>query len=122
MESAFWTETCNFPVTAELSGHITFHNPKRGSVSELAVYHIGVTLTSETATYRIHDVGPDIHYTRHGVDFLAAAGRSITGSGVIGRAELNLETGATEWHGRLVGDVVFGDFTAPICRALAPAS
>ena len=56
------------------------------------------------------------------MDFLAAAGRSITGSGVIGRAERNVETGAIEWHGRLVGDTVFGDYTVPICRALAPAA
>jgi hypothetical protein len=48
-------------------------------------------------------------------------GRSITGSGVIGRTVINLDTGEVDWNGRLVGDEVLGDFTAPICRALAPA-
>ena len=121
-ESAFWSDACGFPVTAELSGHIIFHNPKRGAVSALAVYHIGITLTSQTTTVRVHDVGPDLLYTRNGVEYSAAVGRSITGSGVIGRAEMNVATGEVEWHGRLVGDEVFGDFTAPTCRALAPAS
>ena len=121
-ESAFWSDACDFAVTADVSGHIIFHNPKRGAVSGLAVFHIAETLTSETTTYRLLDVGPDLAYTRHGVEYQAAVGRSITGSGVIGRAVLNLDTGEVEWHGRLVGDEVFGDYTAPICRALAPAS
>ena len=120
-ESALWSAECGFPVTADVSGHIIFHNPKRGAVSGLAVFHIAETLTSETATYRLLDVGPDLIYTRHGVEYQAAVGRSITGSGVIGRAVMNLDTGEVEWHGRLVGDEVFGDFAAPICRALAPA-
>ena len=120
-DSAFWSRECGFAVTAELSGHIIFHNPKGGAVSDIVVYHTMETLTSETATYRLLDVGPDLTYIRNGVEYVAAVGRSITGSGVIGRAEINLDTGEIVWHGRLVGDEVFGDFTAPICRALAPA-
>lgn len=120
-ESVFWTQACDFPVTAQLSGHIIEHNPKGGAVTDLVVYHIDETLTSESSTYRLLDVGPDIFYTRGGVEYVAVVGRSLTGSGVIGRVEVNLETGEIVWHGRLVGDEVFGDFTAPVCRQLAPA-
>ncbi len=73
-------------------------------------------------TYRTHDVGPDIEYIRNGVHYIAAVGRSITGSGVIGRTVINLDTGEVDWNGRLVGDEVLGDFTVPICRALAPSA
>ena len=106
-----------------MSGHIIVHNEKRGSVQGLTVFHIAETLTSESGTYRLLDVGPDIVFTRDGTTYVAAVGRSLTGSGVIGRVVVNAET----WEivsvsGRLVGDEVFGDFTAPICRALAPAA
>ena len=119
-ESGFWTEECGFPVMAELFGHIIFHNAKSGAVEFITVYHQTELLTSASGTYRIHDVGPDIEYIRGGVSYIAAVGRSITGSGVIGRTVINLDTGEVDWNGRLVGDEVLGDFTAPICRALAP--
>lgn len=119
-ESAGWTKICGFPVTAELSGHIIFHNAKSGAVEFITVYHQTEILTSASGTYRIHDIGPDIEYIRGGVSYIAAVGRSITGSGVIGRTVINLDTGEVDWNGRLVGDEVLGDFTAPICRALEP--
>ena len=119
-DTAFWTEQCGFPVTAELSGHLIFHNAKRGAVMTITVYHTTEILTSSSGTYRLHDIGPDIEYIRGGVSYLAIVGRSITGSGVIGRTVINLDTDEVDWNGRLVGDEVLGDFTAPICRALAP--
>ena len=119
-DSIWWTEQCEFPVTAELSGHIIFHNAKRGAVESITVYHTAEILTSEWGSYRLHDIGPDIEYIRNGVPYVAIVGRSITGSGVIGRTVINLDTGEVDWNGRLVGDQVLGDFTAPICRALAP--
>ena len=122
-DSAFWTAACGFPVTAEVSGHIIVHNEKRGAVQGLTVFHIAETLTSASGTYRLLDVGPDIVFVRNGTTYVAAVGRSFTGSGVIGRVVVNAET----WEivsvsGRLAGDEVFGDFTVPICRALAPAA
>ena len=122
-DSAFWTEACGFPVTADVSGHIIVHNEKRGSVQALTVFHITETLTSVSGTYRLVDVGPDILFTRDGTTYVAVVGRSITGSGVIGRVLVNADTGEIlSVSGRVVGDAVFGDFTVPICRALAPAA
>ena len=119
-DSIWWSEQCDFPVTAELSGHIIYHNAKRGAVMSITVYHTTEILRSASGTYRLHDIGPDIEYIRGGVSYLALVGRSITGSGVIGRTVINLDTGEVDWNGRLVGDEVLGDFVAPICRALAP--
>lgn len=122
-DGAFWTAACGFPVTAELSGHIIVHNEKRGSIESLTVFHITETLTSADGTYRLVDVGPDIWFTRNGTTYVAVVGRSLTGSGVIGRVLVNADTGEIlRVSGRIVGDEVFGDFTAPICRALAPAA
>ena len=120
-DSDFWTDQCGFPVTAELSGHIIFHNAKRGAVQFITVYNQRELLTSATGSYRLQDIGPDIEYIRDGVSYVAIIGRSITGSGVIGRTVINLDTGEVDWNGRLVGDEVLGDFTRPICRMLAPA-
>ena len=119
-DSIWWTAQCEFPVTAELSGHIIFHNAKKGAVKFITVYHTAEILTSAWGSYRLHDIGPDIEYVRNGVSYVAIIGRSITGSGVIGRTVINLDTGEVDWNGRLVGDQVLGNFSAPICRALAP--
>jgi hypothetical protein len=119
-ESAFWTDVCGFDVMAEVSGHIIVHNPKRGAIHELTVFHIDERLTSDFGTYHLIDVGPDIVYSRGGVVYIAVVGRSLTGSGVIGHVVVNTETGDVEWHGKLFGDEVFGDYTQPICRRIAP--
>ena len=119
-EGESWTAECGFPVTADISGHIIFHHAKNGAVEFITVYHQAEILTSAWGTYRLHDIGPDIEYIRGGVPYVAIVGRSITGSLVIGRTVVNLDTGEVDWNGRLVGDEVLGDFTAPICRALAP--
>jgi hypothetical protein len=117
-ESAFWTRVCGFPVTADLSGHIIVHNEKDGAVQTLVVFHITARLTSANGSYFLVDVGPDIFFTRNGVPYVAVVGRSITGSGVIGRVLVNEATMEITISGRLVGDELFGDFTKPICRAL----
>jgi hypothetical protein len=117
-ESVFWTRTCGFPVTADISGHIIVHNENNGALTSLVVFHVTVQLTSATGRYHLVDVGPDIAFTRNGTPYVAVVGRSITGSGVIGRVLVNEATLETAVSGRLVGDELFGDFTKPICRAL----
>lgn len=117
-ESEFWTDVCGFAVTAEVSGHIIVHSEKNGAVHTLTVFHITERLTSANGSYFLVDVGPDIGFTRQGVPYVAVVGRSITGSGVIGRVLVNEATMETAISGRLVGDKLFGDFTKPICRAL----
>jgi hypothetical protein len=117
-ESAFWTRACGFPVTADLSGHIIFHNEHEGAVSSLIVFHITARLTSESGTYFLVDVGPDISFTRNGTPYVAVVGRSITGSGVIGRVLVNLETMELMVSGKLVAEEVFGDFRKTVCREL----
>lgn len=122
-EDAWWAETftaaCGFPVSADASGHVIFHNEKRGAATQIANWQINVWLTSENGSYHLVDAGPDMLLERAGVTYFTVTGRSTTFSGVIGRVEVNTETGEIVWHGLLVFDEVFGDWTAPICQALS---
>lgn len=122
-EDAWWaeefTQACGFPVWADASGHVIFHNDKRGAATQIANWQINVWLTSENGSYHAVDAGPDMLLERGGVTYYTVTGRSTTLSGVIGRVEINTETGEIIWHGLLVFDEVFGDWTAPICEALS---
>jgi hypothetical protein len=58
--------------------------------------------------------------TKAGTPYFTVTGRSLTFSTVIGRVEVNLDTGDVTYHGNLVGEEVFDpDWIAPICAALA---
>ena len=119
-DSAFFTEVCGFPVTAESKGHVIIHNPKSGAATEIFNWNINIWLHSESGSYHLLDAGPDMLLTKAGTTYFTVTGRSITFSTVIGRVEVNLETGEVTWHGKLVGDEVFDpEWWEPICDALA---
>jgi hypothetical protein len=118
-DSEFFTAVCGFPVVSESAGHVVFHNEKSGSTNFIANYNIRNTLTSEHGTYFLVDAGPDMLKTKDGTTYLTVTGRSLTFSTVIGRVELNLDTGDVTWHGRLVGSEPLDEaWYAPICDAL----
>ena len=121
-DSAFFTAECGFPVVADTSGHIIIHMAKGGGpVVSKSNYNIRSTLTSANGTVRIVDAGPDITIVRNGTTYFVAAGRSNTGTGVIGRVVINSDTlEVISVSGRLVGQAVLDPFP-PVCEALGPA-
>ena len=119
IDSAFFTQVCGFLVSAESSGHVVMHNEKQGATNFIANYNIGTQLTSEHGSYYLVDAGPDMLKFKDGTTYLTVTGRSLTFSTVIGRLELNLDTGAVVWHGNLVGTQPLDPaWYAPICDAL----
>jgi hypothetical protein len=117
-ESAFASDVCDFPIVADVSGHIrlvTFDGG--GSVQNLNLYNVLATYTNpETgATYRLRDIGPDRFYVKRGVLYVAVTGRSETGSGVIGVVKINLDTGEVV-HSAGKG---IGFFYDRLCAAVA---
>jgi hypothetical protein len=119
-DSAFFSELCGFGVTAETSGHVVIHNPTSGAATEIFNWNINILLSSESGSYHLVDAGPDMTLTKAGTPYFTVTGRSLTFSTVIGRVEVNLDTGDVTYHGNLVGEEVFDpDWIAPICAALA---
>ncbi len=118
-DSALYTQLCGFPISSESAGHVVFHNEKSGATNFIANWNIRNTLTSEHGTYHVVDAGPDMEKIKGGATYLTVTGRSVTFSTVIGRVEVNLDSGEVTWHGRLVGAEVFDPaWYAPICDAL----
>ncbi len=117
-DSIIFTGACGFPVTSDSSGHVVFHNDKRGAVTQLANWNINNRLTSANGSYHLVDVGPDMEHMRAGTPSFVVVGRSLTFSSVIGRVEVNLDTGETTYHGLLVGDQVFSENLDHICDLL----
>jgi hypothetical protein len=119
-DSALFTELCGFPVTSLSSGHVIIHNDANGAATAIANYQINNWLSSANGSYHLVDAGPDMRLTRAGVEFLTISGRSLTGSAVIGRVEINMETGEVNYHGNLFGAVPLDPaWYEPICAALA---
>lgn len=118
-DSAFFTGACGFPVTSESAGHVVVHNEKSGATNFISNYNIRNRLTSEHGTYYLVDAGPDMLKTKGDTTYLTVTGRSLTFSTVIGRVEINLDTGEVTAHGRLVGtEPLDPAWYAPICDAL----
>jgi hypothetical protein len=117
--SAFLTAQCGTEIAVDLSGHVivlVFTDKNGDFVRELDVFEIRGTFTnvetSETTT--IVDAGPDIVTLKDDTLFVAITGRSVTGSGVIGRVVVNLETGETVF----VAGKRLGDFVENLCAEL----
>lgn len=97
--SALLTEECGVPVEADFEGTVTVHvfTDRDGEFKrEIDKYWIRDTFTNtETgASVLLRDVGPDIIWVgRDGATYIALTGRSLTGSGVIGRVVFNFDTG-----------------------------
>lgn len=108
----FLTVECGVPVAVDFEGTVTAHifYDRHGNVTrEIWKYWIRdyFTNTDTGETVLLRDVGPDIFFTKHGTWYLALTGRSLTGSGVIGRTLVNLDTGEVlRASGRNVGSIV----------------
>lgn len=119
-DSALFTELCGFAVTSMSSGHVIIHNDANGATTGIENYQINNWLYSADGSYHLVDAGPDMRRTRAGVEFTVITGRSLTGSSVIGRVEINLTTGEVTYHGNLVGSQPLDpEWYEPICAALA---
>jgi hypothetical protein len=119
-DGALYTALCGFEVRSESSGHVVFHNQKRGANNFMANWNIQNWLFSANGSYHLIDAGPDMEHTRAGTTYLTVTGRSLTFSSVIGRTEVNLDTGEVVFHGNLVGsEALPEDWYAPICDALS---
>jgi hypothetical protein len=117
--SAFLTAQCGTEIAVDLSGHViilVFTDKNGDFVRELDVFEIQGTFTNpETGeTTTIVDAGPDIVTLKDDSLFVAITGRSLTGSGVIGRVVVNLETGEMVF----VAGKRVGDFVANLCAEL----
>lgn len=113
------SEACGFDIVVEGSGHIIVHlfDRDRGVV-EIDNYRMFQTFSANGETVVVRpDAGPDVVFVgRDGALYLAITGRPITGSGVIGRQVINLDTDEiVSSNGNDVGDFIEG-----LCAALAP--
>lgn len=119
--AAFLSGLCGFPISASIDAQVTVLQFESGDgefAREIDVYQIKQTFTNvETGeSVFLHDVGPDIFWlNRDGELMQAFVGRSLTGSGVIGRVVVNLDTG--EELLRAGRDV--GLFEVQVCEPLA---
>ena len=118
-ESDFASDACGFPVEAAVRGHIVvsiFPDDAR-PIREIDRYNIRTTYANPVTgdTYRLVDAGPDLF--KNGT--VAVIGRSITGSGVIGRVVFDAETGEILFEaGHRVNDGD-GAYIDAVCDALA---
>lgn len=114
------TRACGVSVEVEGSGRVTtteFTDRNDVLVKVQAVYATRFVVTNaETgASYTLLDVGPDRLLFENGQPVeLQQIGRSLTGSGVIGRTVIDLTgQGPPQSTGR-----VFGDYVAITCEAI----
>jgi hypothetical protein len=98
--AAFLSAACGAPIAVEADGKVTIivlDRPQAQGVLEINAYefHALVTNLATGATTTIVDAGPDLFRIdpKTGHLLLAITGRSTTGSGVIGRFVIDLDTG-----------------------------
>ncbi len=113
---------CGFPITMDGKGHINvivFDPPRgRSPMVEIDAYAMHETFTANGKSLTVNvDAGPDLlRFDRDGHLVVAVTGRAITGSGVIGRVVVDLDTGEVVF---VAGNDV-GDFITLLCSTLAP--
>ena len=112
------SDHCGFPIDFEATGHIIVHefngNPRLVEIDNFRLFE---TFSANGKTVVVQpDSGPDRLWVGSDGDlYLAIVGRSVTGSGVIGRTVVNLsEFELVSSHGRDLGD-----FFAFLCSELA---
>lgn len=119
--AAFLSDACGAPIAVEADGKliiIVLDKPKAQGVVEINAYefHALVTNVATGATTTIVDAGPDLFKIdpKTGHLLLAITGRSTTGSGVIGRFVIDLDTGEVV----AVSGNDLGDFADLICAEI----
>ena len=123
-DEAFWSEllsdACGAPISADFWGSVrikVFSDRQGNFKRQINKWFIRIRLTNTDtdASILIKDVGPDILWmNKQGELMLAITGRSVTGSGVIGRVVFNLSTGELV---RSSG-MELGDWIENACAAL----
>jgi hypothetical protein len=111
---------CGYPIDVEASGHVIVHefngNPRLVSISNYRMFET-FSANGKTLTVR-PDSGPDVlWFGRDGDLYIALTGRSVTGSGVVGRTVFNLTT--LEFVSSRGHEL--GNFFEWVCNGLAPA-
>jgi hypothetical protein len=112
---------CGYPIDVEGGGKAVVHvfdgNPR---LLEIANYELFYWFSANGKTVVVRpDAGPDVVWVgTDGHVYLAIVGRSVTGSGVIGRTVVDL----TEFELVSIKGRELGDFHAWVCAALAPAA
>jgi hypothetical protein len=116
-----FTSACHAPIAVDLSGKveiIVLDKSTRAGAIEIDAYQTRGTFTNTAtgATATLVDAGPDLvkYDPKTGDVVLAITGRSITGSGVIGRFVVDLDTGEI----LSVSGLAKGDFVANLCAEL----
>jgi hypothetical protein len=117
---AIFTELCGFPVTASIESRVTvlvFTGRDGEFRRELDIYaSMDILLNGSGGSVTLHDLGPDVFWlSRDGALLYAAVGRSLTGSGYIGRVVVNLDTGEE----LLVAGKIVGTLEEQVCEPLA---
>ena len=119
---AYMTALCGFTITASIESTVTVHvfTDRNGEFKrEIDKYLSWDTFTNPAtgASVTLHDVGPDLFWFNHdGELMLAIVGRSLAGSGYVGRFVINLDNDeVVHISGRFVGS-----FEDQICEPLAP--
>ena len=106
-DGEFFSDVCGFEIWADSAGHVIFHNAKRGANNFISNWNILIRLHSENGSYFLVDSGPDMEHRRGDATYFTISGRSLTGSTVIGRVEINLDTEEVTIHGQQMGDELF---------------
>lgn len=110
---------CGFAIDVEAAGHVIVHefdgNPR---LVEISNYRMFETFSANGKTLTVRpDSGPDVIWVgSDGHLYVALVGRSVTGSGVIGRTVFDItamELVSSNGH-------ELGDFIAWVCGELAP--
>jgi hypothetical protein len=116
-----FTTACHAPIAVDLSGKveiIVLNKSTQAGAIEIDAYQTRGTFTNTAtgATATLVDAGPDLvkYDPKTGDVVLAITGRSITGSGVIGRFVVDLDTGEI----LSVSGLAKGDFAANLCAEL----
>jgi hypothetical protein len=117
---AIFTELCGFPLTASIESRVTVFvfTDRHGEFKrELDIYaSMDTLLNAAGGSVTLHDIGPDVFWlSRDGELLYAAVGRSLTGSGYIGRVVVNLDTGEE----LLVAGKNVGSLEDQVCEPLA---
>lgn len=118
-EAEFASEACGFPIEAVVRGHVITTIFSEGPNPHVAIHRFNArvlyTNLDTGETYRLTDAGPDIE----GDDTVTVIGRSITGSGVIGRVVFDLETGEILFEAGHRVHAGGDEYITAVCEALA---
>lgn len=110
---------CGYAIDVEATGHIIVHVfDGDARLLQISNYRMFETFSANGKTIVVRpDSGPDVVWVGGDGDvYLAIVGRSVTGSGIIGRTVVNL----SEFELVSISGLDVGNFLTNICEGLAP--